>query len=316
MNRRPTPAADLTRSALWLTLLLATIAAGPATTPTATPVPTPQTIRDERFHFTLRLPDGYVAVPPQPNVLYGFAKPDPDGGMPLGILNVQRMNGTIGRDRPILPPGQLPGARLVPASWKGEPVWVYAMTNTIAGTPYTLRGVQLPVRGEAIQIFYAVPTSLAGHIDQELDGLLAGFDAPLGWTTPAGGGPAAAADVNGWADYRVVIAGGLWAALAFGAVRGAGNARRAFRAGLVAAACAAVLIGLALAVALTSGRFPPLTGASAPRRVRLLVVSTAQLSGWAGLLVAGVRRITLRFGPGRRAVPPPLPTVGVNDRPA
>ena len=294
MNRRPN-AATVLLIGVWAALC---VAAGPATGPGGG-----ETIRDDRFHFTLRVPEGYTRLPAQPNMLYSLAKVDPDGGMPLGALNVERMHGTIGTEPPVMPPGQPAGARFETREWKGVSVWVFAVEMDVGGTPYTIRTIQLPVTGEAIQLSYGEPTALAGDIDRDVAGVLAGFDAPAGMSAATSSGRTAGG--GGLPSGGPVIAGVVWGLLVYAATRRQTAARRPGRAGLIAGGCGVLVIAAVMAVLAQTGSFAPMTASDTPRRMGLLVTGTAQLSGWLGVIVAGIRWATLpRGGPTPSAVPP------------
>ena len=160
----------------YLICLLAMVSAG--TTSLAA------TITDTRFNFTLVISDRYRQFPGAADSLYYFATSDPANGVPDATIAIQRLHGTIGKEHLDLSATGLPGAQLLTGQWKSFTVDVFAAQVDATGTKMAIRGAQLPLAHEAVQIIVAVPLAREASAEGILNEFLTGFDGPSNWSTP------------------------------------------------------------------------------------------------------------------------------------
>lgn len=112
--------------------------------------------------FALTVPDGFVAHPEQikADQIVAFHRAGLSGGELGTIIAVDRMRGTIGREKPSLADvGKLGGGDKVTiegATWKGSEIWMIRMTQNVAGKDLVFFLAQVPLAPEAIQVKVAV----------------------------------------------------------------------------------------------------------------------------------------------------------------
>lgn len=112
--------------------------------------------------FKITIPDGFVARPDQVKAdqIVAFHRAGFSAGDVGTIVAVDRMHGTIGREKPSLADvAKLGGdatAAIEPARWKGFEVWQVRMTQSLAGKDLVFFLVQVPLKPEAIQVKVAV----------------------------------------------------------------------------------------------------------------------------------------------------------------
>ena len=272
-----------------------------------------ETIRDDAFRFTFDVPAGFVRQPTPATSLYAFAKFDPADGSLIGIVNVQRMHGTIGRGHTPLPTtGPVSDGRVVTRRWQGYDLDVVEATVTAQGLTLDIRTIQFPIEGEAIEVTAGVVPSHGAEADRLAADVLGGFSGPTNWAHV----PAAAGPRDDVLDAGLLITGVLWglpaglllrqwwrrADRAAAGDRVASSARARGRAaiqiGLAVGGAVFLLVIGGFFWALASGRLP-VTGMDVGRRSRLTTAGSAQLSGWVVLLTIGVARgaFRIRFGP-------------------
>lgn len=139
-------------------------------------------IDDKDFGFKLTLPEGFDNFPPglsRPNALYSFARYAADGS-PTIIIGIERMRGVIGKEplpeegvekvRKMLPPGAI--VRQYQEEWKDSQV--YGMETIVTQGDVTIyqKSLQIPLRGEAIQIIVLGPEIESQEISQVMKQLL------------------------------------------------------------------------------------------------------------------------------------------------
>lgn len=148
---------------------------------------------DSKRGIQLRVPDGFKAFPAglaQKNALFSYARGEP-GEAGFEILGVTALGGTIGREafdtKPIVQGVAVAmGLTVVSSSqrtiaWKGFELDAFVATLRSEDAVATIAGVQVPVRGEAVQVMLMRlgDKDLGG----ELQAVLAGFEAESNWLT-------------------------------------------------------------------------------------------------------------------------------------
>ena len=148
---------------------------------------------DDKYGITLRVPDGFTAFPAgmaQPKAIFAYARGEP-GAPGFELLGVTALGGTIGREAfdptPIVQQMAAALGLTVDRSsrralaWKGFELDGFVATMRQGELVATLAGVQVPVRGEAVQI---VMMRLGEkELGDELQAVLATFDADSSWLT-------------------------------------------------------------------------------------------------------------------------------------
>lgn len=148
---------------------------------------------DSKHGIQLRVPDGFKAFPAglaQKNAIFSYARGEP-GEAGFEILGVTALGGTIGREafdtKPIVQGVAVAmGLTVVSSSqrtiaWKGFELDAFVATLRSEDAVATIAGVQVPVRGEAVQVMLMRlgDKDLGG----ELQAVLAGFEAESNWLT-------------------------------------------------------------------------------------------------------------------------------------
>jgi hypothetical protein len=148
-------------------------------------------LANEKFGFVVTIPNEFQQSPVSTNeteTLYSFVRPAMAGKESINIT-IQRMRGVIGREP--LPPvsdetfkGKLPEGSKVAIyrdKWRGYPVEGLEVTIPSAATGVVSRGVQIPLRREAIEIAVAGPTTADTEITGVLKDVLASLKGASNW---------------------------------------------------------------------------------------------------------------------------------------
>ena len=146
---------------------------------------------DSKRGITMRVPDGFRAFPAgmaQKNAIFSYARGE-EGAPGFEILGVTALGGTIGREefdtKPIVQGmAAAMGLTVISSSqrklaWKGFELDAFIATLRQDDVVATVAGVQVPVRGEAVQVMMM----RLGDKDlgNELQAVLAGFEAESNW---------------------------------------------------------------------------------------------------------------------------------------
>jgi hypothetical protein len=148
---------------------------------------------DSKHGITMRVPDGFQAFPAgmaQARAIFSYARGEP-GEPDFEVLGVTALGGTIGREafdtKPIIQGmAAAMGLTVVSSSqrslaWKGFELDGFIATLRKDDVIATVAGVQVPVRGEAVQI---IMMRLGDKdLGNELQAVLAGFEAESNWLT-------------------------------------------------------------------------------------------------------------------------------------
>ncbi len=165
-----------------------------------------ETIVDETRGFTLTLPDGFVANPDlvgaTPDIVHGFVLGDPtDEDLDI-ILFIEKMRGTIGRER--LKPEHMPPnfqGRLFTTQWQEFEVDGFEVPEQLGEIETITYNVQIPLKRAAIQV------KLFGAADREsemkllLAEILSGLKGESNWIQSA----APSAPMTSSQNYGVIL---------------------------------------------------------------------------------------------------------------
>lgn len=144
-----------------------------------------RTITDTTFHFTVRVPEGYIDVPSVGDGLHSFATSDPADGLPDGTVVIQRLHGTIGREHMSLKSTGLADAHFLPGKWKTYDIDVVAAHIRQGDIRLSLVGAQIPLKHEAIQVMVLVPAAREAEAPGILQTFLAGLEGESSWDSAA-----------------------------------------------------------------------------------------------------------------------------------
>jgi hypothetical protein len=165
-----------------------------------------ETIVDDARGFTLALPDGFVANPDivgaRPDIVHGFVLGDPtDEDLDI-ILFIQKMRGTIGRER--LRAEDLPSGfqgRLFTTQWQGFEVDAFEVPEQIGEIQTITYNVQIPLKRAAIQVKLFGPAEREAEMKSLLIEILTGLKGESNWIQSA----ALSAPVTSSQNYGVIL---------------------------------------------------------------------------------------------------------------
>jgi hypothetical protein len=142
-----------------------------------------RTVTNEELDFRLSVPNRYIQLPSSGDTIFTFATSDPTSGVPEATVVVQRLHGTIGTDHMDLAATGIPDAHLLSGRWKTFDIDILAGHLSQNGLAFSVRGAQIPLQHEAIQVIVLVPIKLEARADSDLQEFLAGLDGPSNWST-------------------------------------------------------------------------------------------------------------------------------------
>ncbi len=145
-----------------------------------------RTIKNAELNYTLVVPDSLKEVTPYPGMVATFVRSDPARGIPDLVVSIKRMHGVLGRkhfDPSKAPIPGVSGARVRQQKWKGFDIDVLEGEVSQGGVYMSLRGAEIPLKTEAIQLGVFVPVGKEAEADALLSELLAGLDGPSNWLT-------------------------------------------------------------------------------------------------------------------------------------
>jgi hypothetical protein len=171
-----------------------------------------RTIKNVELGYTLVVPDRFQPITPQAGMVDAFATSDPSQGMPDAIVSISRLHGTIGRDH--LDPSKtpIPGVSDVHVRqqrWKTFDVDVIEGQVVQGDVRLAIRGVQVPLKREAIQLNIAVLPGKEAQADALLSELLTGLDGPTNWLTDEERGERLGSGIVKMAFFGGLLIGGL-----------------------------------------------------------------------------------------------------------
>jgi hypothetical protein len=148
---------------------------------------------DGKHGIELRVPDGYKVFPAgmtQTRALFAYARGEP-GAPGFELIGVTGLGGTIGREafdpmpmvQQIATAGGLTVINSSPRklTWKGFELDGFVATMSQGDTRATVAAVQVPVKGEAVQI--VVMRLGEEEVGKDLQTVLTGLEAESSWLT-------------------------------------------------------------------------------------------------------------------------------------
>lgn len=171
-----------------------------------------ETIEDEALKFSLTLPDGFVARPDlqgvAPNVAHAFEFGDAaEDGTPI-LLFVEKLGGVIGRERinPENMPAGFAGRHFV-TTWQGFELDAFAVPESLEGMDVITYNVQIPLRGQAIQLKLFGPQSREERLQQLQRQLLDNLQGETNWLASAA--PTSVVNSDSYATTMLAIGIGI-----------------------------------------------------------------------------------------------------------
>jgi len=163
-------------------------------------------IVDDARGFTLTLPDGFVANPDlvgaTPDIVHGFVLGDPtDEDLDI-IFFIEKMRGTIGRQRPKGEdmPSDSQG-RLFTTQWQEFEVDAFEVPEQLGEIQTITYNVQIPLKRAAIQVKLFGPADRESELKSLLAEILAGLKGESNWIQSA----APSAPVTSSESYGVIL---------------------------------------------------------------------------------------------------------------
>jgi hypothetical protein len=143
-------------------------------------------LKDDHLHFSIDIPDGFREYPEgkrAPTIEHVYVKGVVGGGEALTVINIERMDGLIPRNRPLAREQMPPGFKgeLTTRNWRGLKVDTIVAPVDQSGANMIVYTMQIPLRPAAIQLNVGGPASKQTEIDQLVDTLLASLDGDTNW---------------------------------------------------------------------------------------------------------------------------------------
>jgi hypothetical protein len=144
--------------------------------------------KNDNLHFSLDIPSGFRDFPEgkqSPNIEQVFIKGVVGGGEVLTVINIERMNGLIPRNKPLkkeeLPIELRSRAELTSRNWRGAKVDTIVAHVNQNGAKMIIYTIQVPLKPSAIQLNVGGPESKQDEVSQLADDLLASLDGETNW---------------------------------------------------------------------------------------------------------------------------------------
>jgi hypothetical protein len=141
-------------------------------------------IRHSTLGFSFDVPGGFDEIPLTKSLAKFwklFGKPALPGDL-AEVFGVQLLGTRLPRrhlDPSLFPPGA--HATLSRLSWRGVEVDAIRLSETTDGKNYVSYNIQIPLRGEAIQLMLGAPTERETELKARIQTLLASLDGPSDW---------------------------------------------------------------------------------------------------------------------------------------
>lgn len=182
------------------------------------PLTAGEKIVDTTNGFSLAIPDRFSPnerlASAVPNIIHAFVLGDPNDDELDIILFIEKLGGTIGRERmkpEHLPPGSQ--ARLFTTNWQGFDVEGLEVPERLNEVETITYNIQLPLKRGAIQLKLFGPAERKPDLDRLLKELLAGLSGDSNWIPSATPASSVASSENYGmlllAGAIVIVLGGL-----------------------------------------------------------------------------------------------------------
>ncbi len=149
-----------------------------------------ETVVDDVRGFRLTLPDGFVPNPKlagaAPDIIHSFMLDAPTDDELDVFLLVEKMRGTIGRER--LNPEKMPSGfrgRLFTTQWRGFDVDAFEVPEQLGEIEAITYNVQIPLKRAAIQVKLFGPADRQSELTALLAEILARLDGESNWLQSA-----------------------------------------------------------------------------------------------------------------------------------
>jgi len=253
-------------------------------------------------NFTLQVPNGFAQYPADPDSLYIFATSDPANGPPDAAVAIQRLRGTIGRERARLPKDAAPGSQLTTTRWKSFDVDVMAEHISANGVDVERRVAQIPIARHAVQIVVMVPASSTADPDAILQSFVSGLDGPSNWSAELNNTPSIVGAVSALLVI-LLISGSKAAKAAKAAARVERSDRRSLPGRHIRSRMIAVVLSVLLFVVIFFGGMIAISrnpggDYTNEQRGELISIGAVTMSLWSFSAVYGIARLIMRIGYG------------------
>jgi tetrahydromethanopterin S-methyltransferase subunit G len=185
---------------------------------------TPVTVNEPEHGFTLVVPEGYVAYPEGKgaNVLYAFLRGTPEDAS-FGILQLQALGGTIGRDPLVRATVERSTRDSVKSSgieverfdyrkieWRSFELEL-VVTKMSAGDKHLVAmTTQVPLAKEALQVGLSGPAADEAKLVSEMQAVVASVEGKSSWLTEAERGEKISRGIGTLVGIVVGVSGVLW----------------------------------------------------------------------------------------------------------
>lgn len=144
-----------------------------------------QAVANAELGYRLTVPEGFVAFPEgrsQRDVVDCWTEDVPASPGGALVLCVQRMHGTLGRER-MTSEGIPPGTQLRTFQWHGFEIEGVRTDTAQEGNPVVVLAAQVPLRGEAVQLILGGPADQAERAEALMTATLASLEGETNWLT-------------------------------------------------------------------------------------------------------------------------------------
>lgn len=253
-----------------------------------------EVFQDSDLGFSVPIPAGCMRNAEiersSPKIICAFVEPNPDGGIFRRLFAIERMNGTIGREK--LDPRDLPKGSetsIFTEKWRSYEVEAFRIVETAGETQLLTFNAQIPLKRRAIQLKLAGSLSDESELRSQLRTILGGLKGESNWGATSSPGSSRGIDQLG---YVLLVSG-----IAFVVV------------GLIVLWVVSRYtprgVVLVIAVCIWAASWVP-----AESRVMKLATGSTRMLGFAGGILGIIDLLRKRSNPAQRAlsvqiVPPP-----------
>ena len=143
-------------------------------------------LKDGRLLFSIDIPEGFRDYPEgkyAPRVEHVFIKGVVGGGEALTVINIERLDRLISKNKPLrreeMPPGF--NGEITTLNWRGVKVDAVIAPVEQNGLKMVVYTMQIPLKPSAIQLSVAGPESKREELGQLADTLLSSVEGETNW---------------------------------------------------------------------------------------------------------------------------------------